>query len=206
MKAQHRLLALAIIAASFGASAQTTMGTSTSTGYDASRPSWMPYTNNGYVGLNLGQPRYTTSCGAAPGLTCGNPHLATHLYAGGMFNSVLGGEIGYINMGRADRAGGTTRAEGINLALVAQVPATQAIGVFGKLGATYGHTTRSSAPAALLTGGGDNGWGPSIAAGVNWNFNNNWTAVLEWERHRFNFGAGQRDYVRATSLGLKYRF
>ncbi len=58
----------------------------------------------------------------------------------------------------------------------------------------------------MAAGGGDTGWGPSLGLGVNWNVSNNWTAVLEWERHRFQFGGGVRDYVQATSLGLKYRF
>ena len=29
---------------------------------DANRPSWIPYTRNGYIGLNLGRSNYGTSC------------------------------------------------------------------------------------------------------------------------------------------------
>lgn len=182
--------------------AQTSGSTST---YDASRQSWLPYTNNGYIGLNVGRPKYSTSCGSAV-FNCDDPSAAANVYVGGMFNSFLGAELGYLHMGDADRAGGTTRAQGVNLSLVGRIPVGSMFSVFGKLGTTYGRTRTEAMAGSGITGGKDSGWGGSYGVGASIDFTNNWSAVLEWQRHRFHFAGDQRDYVRTTSLGAKYRF
>lgn len=174
-------------------------------GYDASRSSWLPYTRNGYVGLGVGRSHYLTSCGTS-GLRCDDSSQAGHVYVGGLFNPYLGTEFGYLHMGNADRAGGTTRAQGINLSLVGRLPLTAGFSVFGKLGTTYGRTRVDGLPGTGVVGGKESGWGPSYGLGLSVDFSNNWSGVLEWQRHRFQFPGNDRDSVRSTSLGLKYHF
>lgn len=198
-------LAAALVA--LGASAQAQTTPMRSGGYDASRPSWLPYTQNGYVGLNVGRPSYRTGCGSAA-FACDDPSASLHLYAGGLFNPYFGLEVGYLHMGDADRGGGTTRAQGLNFSLLGRVPVGSMFSVFGKLGTTYGRTstsTSASAGSGIATGK-DSGWGESYGLGLSADLGSNWSAVLEWQRHRFHFAGNNKEAVRTTSLGVKYRF
>jgi OOP family OmpA-OmpF porin len=165
--------------------------------------SWIPYTASGYVGFNLGRAEFDTPCGA--GLSCDESNTAWRLYTGGNFNQWLGIQFGYLNTGEADRNGGTTRAQGVNLSVVGTFPVSQSFEVFGKAGATYGRTKTTAVGGAPVTAGNKSGWGGSLGVGVAFNFNRNWTAVLEHERHQFRFVNG-REGVDLTSLGVKYRF
>ena len=167
--------------------------------------SLLPYTKRGYVGLNLGQSDYgDQSCGVG-GFTCDDGGVAGTVYTGGMFNDWLGLELGYLHMGRAERAGGRMEAQGLNVSLLARLPLQQ-FSVFAKGGTTYGRTKVTADPLALVPTGKDSGWGASYGAGVGLDVTPNASVVLEWARHDFHFaGTGKQD-VSLTSLGLKYRF
>lgn len=198
MTTHHRLAALALAALASAAGAQTTSA------YDANRSSWLPYTRNGYVGFNIGSPRYDTPCGV--GFGCDNPNTSYNLYLGGYFNPYVGAEIGYLHMGDASRGGGTQRAQGLNLSLVGRVPIGQMFSLFGKIGTTYGRTTTDASPASGLVAGSESGWGGAYALGATMDFSNNWGVVLEWQRHRFHFAGDRQDDVRTVNLGVRYRF
>jgi opacity protein-like surface antigen len=166
--------------------------------------SWVPYTSNGYVGLNVGSPEYDLPCTA--GFACDDPDASFHLYTGGSFNEWLGAEIGYLHMGKADRQGGTTRGHGINLSLVGTWPVAQSFSVFGKVGTTYGRTTVSANSAANEPVGDEDGFGLSYGAGVQYDFNPQWALVGQWDRHEMKFaGRGKQD-VDALSVGVKFKF
>lgn len=196
-------LAIALALAAGLAQAQTSpMGSSS---YDAGRRSWLPYTNNGYIGLNLGRSKYSTSCGSSA-FGCDDSGNFGSVVLGGMFHPNFGAEIGYLNMGDSDRAGGTTRAQGLNLSLVGRAPLGSQFSVFGKLGTTYGRTRTSAAAGSGVQAGKDSGWGAAYGLGASWDFSPNWSATLEWQRHRFEFAGNRDDWVRATSLGVRYRF
>lgn len=166
--------------------------------------SLLPWTRRGYVGLNVGQPRYPDgNCGL--GFGCDNPNTRMRLYTGGLVNDWLGAELGYIHEGSQDRGGGTTRAQGINLSLVLRAPLGQ-VNLFGKVGATYGETKVSADALSLLATGTERGWGRSMAVGVGYDFTPSFGVVLEWERNRYHFAGDVRDDVDSTSLGLVYRF
>lgn len=204
------LVACAAAACCAAAAAQTTgspssSGSSTVRGYGGDGWSLLPGTRRGYIGLNLGVPEYDLSCGSSPNLTCDDPDLRGHLYTGGFFNDWLGLELGYLNEGRADRGGGRTRAEGINLSLVARMPINQ-FSIYGKLGTTYGRTRVSAEPAAALPTGRDRGWGPAYAAGVGFDITPRSGLVLEWARHEFHFAGAGRQNVDSTSIGYVHRF
>jgi len=196
-------LALAVtLGTAVAAQAQTTMS---STPYDANRTSWIPYTNNGYFGINVGRSDFQTSCGALA-LRCDNSDSTGKIYLGGLFNPYFGAEVGYSNPGNVRRAGGTTEAHGINLSLVGRLPLGSQFSLYGKLGANYGRTRVSSAAGTGIASGRENGWGPTYAIGASWDFATNWSAVLEADRTRYDFAGNNRDWVRTTSVGLQYRF
>jgi OmpA-OmpF porin, OOP family len=163
----------------------------------------LPGTQQGYVGLNIGKPDYSNSCGAGP--TCDDPDAAFHIYTGGMFNQWLGLEAGYLNMGRADRAGGRTRAHGINLSLVGRLPVGP-VHLFAKGGATYGRTEVSADLLSGVSSGKRRGLGASYGAGVGYDFGSNSTVVLEYARHQFHFAGVGREPVESTSIGYVHRF
>lgn len=211
-KFQFNAIALALALGASALHAQMTQAPSSSSqatgnysAYDANRASWIPYTRNGYMGLNLGRSNFGTSCGNLA-LRCDNSDTSGHFYLGGYFNPYLGAEIGYVNLGDIQRAGGSTEADGVNLSLVARAPLASNFSLYGKLGATYGRTRVSAAAGSGVVSGREHDWGGAYALGASYNFSSNWSAVLEWNRTRFNFAGNDREWVRSTSLGLQYRF
>jgi hypothetical protein len=166
--------------------------------------SLLPYTERGYVGINVGRPKYQASCGLG-GFGCDDPSASVHAYTGGLFNPFLGAEIGYLNFGEGDRGGGNTRAQGVNLSLTAQVPISF-VRIFGKVGGTYSQTRVTASFASGLPTGKERGWGASYGAGVALDFGTSSAIVLGWDRHDLRYPGGGRDAVHITSLGYQYRF
>lgn len=178
---------------------------SSSTGMDTTRSSWLPYTHSGYIGLNAGRSNFSGSCGALA-LRCDDHDTLGKIYLGGYFHPNFGAELGYADLGDADRAGGRTSAQGLYFALVGRAPLGQNFSAFGKLGANYGRTRVSALPGSGVVAGRESGWGPTIGLGLSWDISRNWSAVLEWERTRYRFAGGDREGVSATSLGVRYNF
>lgn len=204
-KTRYSLVALGIALSGLAAQAQTMPAQASShNSYDASRTSWIPYTNNGYVGLNVGRSRFSNACGGL-GFACDRSDTSAHIYLGGYFSPYFGAEIGYLDLGSVNRAGGRTDADGINLSLVGRVPLSQNFSIYGKLGTTYGRTRVSSAAGTGIVSGKETGWGAAYALGLSWDIDRNWSALLEFDDTRFRF-ANTHDNVRTTSLGLKYSF
>jgi opacity protein-like surface antigen len=200
--ARHVGVAAACVAAIGSVQAQ---GGSTTQGA-ANRYSFVPYTTQGYIGLNVGRPDWNLGCADPLGLyKCDDPSSRTDLYTGGLINEWLGAEIGYTNEGSYDRAGGRARAEGIKANLVVRVP-MGAFNVFAKGGTIYGRTKVSAAALSGVPTGKDSGWGVSWGAGVGYDFTPNVGAVLEWSRNEYRFKGVGREDVDSTNLGLVYRF
>ncbi|MBX3588587.1 MAG: outer membrane beta-barrel protein [Ramlibacter sp.] len=161
--------------------------------------------SRGYLGLNLGRSNYDTGCGSGA-FVCGDSATAGHLYGGSMVGDRWGVELGYLNMGRIDRGGGTTRAHGLNLSLIGKLPLSQAVDLYGKVGTTYGRTETSATAGSGVTPGSDSGFGISYGAGVSYVFTPKVSATLGWDSHDFHFAGGGREPVRMTSVGLQYRY
>lgn len=189
------------LALSLPALAQTT-GAGASTGSD--RASFIPYTNNGYIGLSAGQSRYDLAAGPV-GAPYDDTDSAFKITTGGYFHPNWAVELGYLHAGRAGRLYGNTRAQGLNLSLVGRAPLGESFDVFGKLGTTYGWTRTTGSPGLGVATGKDDGFGLAYGAGLRWNFTPQWSAVLEWERHRMRFADGRAD-VDLTTLGVQYRY
>ena len=192
---KHRLRTIGIATLAFAAAGAVHA--------QSSSYSVLPWTQQGYVGLNIGKSDYNTPCGFGPG--CDEADAAFHVYTGGMFSQWLGVEVGYLNMGNADRAGGRTRAHGVNASLVGRVPVGP-VNLFAKGGATYGRTEVSADLLSGVSTGKDSGFGPSWGAGVGYDFGRNSTVVLEYARHQFHFVGVGRDSVETASIGYVHRF
>lgn len=164
---------------------------------------WTPGSGRTMLGLNAGQSNFRVPCGSI--YTCDDTDRYWSLYGRSMASDYWGTELAYIDMGRMERAGGTTRAYGLNVSLVGTVPIAQSLGLFGKLGALYGRSRTSTAAGADIAGGSENGFGLSLGAGLSWDFSSKMSAVLEWDRYDFHFRSG-RDPVHTTSIGLQYKF
>lgn len=204
-------VAAACLAAA-GAQAQTTTGPTTTPPSSASstatngRASALPYTHDGYLGISGGRSKYSLNGGPAGlGLGYDETDNAFKLYTGGYFHPNLGVEFGYLNVGKARRLGGDTKAQGFNLSLVGRAPLSEQFDVFGKIGTTYGRTDTSGLTATGANLGKEDGFGLSYGLGARWAFTPQWAAVVEWERHKFKFSDGDAP-VNLTTVGLQYRF
>lgn len=174
--------------------------------YDSSTGTYsvIPYSTNGYIGINLGKPDWDVSCGNGA-FGCSDSSTSLGIYTGGMFNQYFGAEIGYVNFGRADRGGGRSRADGVNFSLVGRLP-LGAFDLFAKIGTLYGRTDVTASPLSGLATGKDSGWEGSVGAGVGFNLSPKSAVVLEWNRYDLNFaGAGRRN-INTTSIGYVHRF
>lgn len=178
------------------------MGASSYAG-NADAYSLLPFTRRGYVGVNVGRPELKAGCGIGYG--CDDPDASFNVYTGGMVNDWLGAEVGYLNTGKADRAGGSTRSQGVNLSAVFKLP-LGAFNVFAKAGATYGETKVSTGLLSNVPSGKQRGWGGSYGAGVGFDFLPNSGVVLQWDRTAFRYPGQGRQDVDITSLGYVFKF
>ena len=204
MNARVLLAVVSAACIACSAFAQPTSGSSTAD-TSASAGSLVPGKGRGYIGLSLGRSHYTSSCGATS-FNCDSNGNAVEISVGSMLGNFWGVELGYLDMGRISRGGGTTRARGLDLSLVGKTPVWDALGVFGKVGTTYGRTETSAGAGSTAATGSERGFGLSYGAGVSYDFTPQLSATLALESHDFRFAGGARDPVRSTSLGLQYKY
>ena len=159
----------------------------------------------GYVGLNIGSSNYSLGNGFGP-FASDDKDTVYNIYTGTFFNPNFGLEAGYTNFGKIDRAGGNTKAEGINLSLVGRAPITPSFALFGKLGSTYARTDVSARLGSGVASGKETGFGVSYGLGAEYSFTPQLSAVLQYDEHRLKFADSGRDRVDATTVGLRYRF
>jgi opacity protein-like surface antigen len=136
-------------------------------------------------------------------LICDTAAPPAQLQAGAMVGKFWGMELGYLESGRITAAQG--RTQGLNLSLVGKAPLGQSLGVYGKLGTTYGRSDTSilgAGPGAVS----EPGFGLSYGAGVSFAFTPRLSATLEWDSNDYRFPGTGRDPVRSTNLGLQYRY
>ncbi|MDD2845762.1 MAG: outer membrane beta-barrel protein [Rhodoferax sp.] len=158
-----------------------------------------------YVELGIGQSDF--SLGNGSGLFDSDDGDTSYSIRGGsFFNANVGMEIGYTNFGKINRAGGTTKAEGINLSVVGRMPLNPSFNVLGKIGATYGHTSVSSSLGSGVVAGSEKDFGLSYGIGAEYLITPQWSAVLQYESTKMQFAGDRSDRVGLTSLSARYRF
>jgi opacity protein-like surface antigen len=202
MKVRNLFIATAAAAALGGASSVLAQAND---GSGVTSRSFVPGKSRVSVGLSLGRSRYSAPCGATS-LSCDSTDNSFQLYAGTMPSNFWGVELGYIDMGRISRAGGTTTAQGLNLSLVGKTPLWHSLGLFGRVGTTYGRTESTALLGSGVAQGTERGFGLSYGAGVSYDFTPRLSATLGWDSHDFQFAGSGRDPVRSTSLGLQYKY
>lgn len=152
-----------------------------------------------YLGLSptRGAPESCTTTA----LVCDKERVP-NLYAGTMIGKYWGAEMGVVETGRLWRGGIESRSQGLNLSLVGRARIAPSLGVFGKVGTTYGRTE-----TMILgnTGAPEQGFGLSFGGGVTYDITPQLSATFELESHDLRL-QGARDPVRSGSLGLQLRY
>jgi OOP family OmpA-OmpF porin len=199
----HRIISslfLAVASLTLAAGAQAQSSTSSTTDYT------LYGSGNSYIGLNAGLTDYSLNDGT--GLFGSDKRTTTYnVYAGSYFReSNLGMELGYTNFGNVSRAGGTTKADGLNLSLIGRMPLSGSFNLLGKVGTTYSRTDVSSAAGSGVTAGSEAGFDWSYGVGAEYAFNRQWSGVLQYDYVYAKYAGGIRDSIRVTSLGARYRY
>ena len=203
VKKSHRIISTLFVAAAslaVASGAQAQSSTSSTTDYT------LYGSGNSYIGFNAGLTDYTLNDGT--GVFGSDKRSTTYnLYAGSYFReSNLGMEFGYTNFGSVSRAGGTTKADGLNLSLIGRMPLGSSFNLLGKVGTTYSRTDVSSAPGSGVTAGSEAGFDWSYGVGAEYAFNRQWSGVLQYDYVYAKYAGGIRDSIRVSSLGVRYRY
>jgi hypothetical protein len=159
-----------------------------------------------FIGIEIGKPTYDTSCGNIAGLSCSNNGTSVSVTAGNMFTENWGAELSYLDLGRADRAGGTVDARGLNLSVVGRLPLGEHFGLEGKVGTTYGVTHVDANPVAGLVNGRASGWGLGYGVAFDVHFAHGLSANVGWEQHNFHFAGQGTSAVKNITVGMALRF
>jgi hypothetical protein len=182
------------------AAAQSTSATPTATPSTGLR---MPYQRDfwGYVGGSVGRSDFDVGC---VGLSCDEQGVGFKLHAGGKFNNALGMEIGYVNLGHAETAGGEHKAQGVTAVVLAGLPIGDRFSLFGKVGGVYSWT-RVSADVPGYATGKERGLDWTYGVGATLALARNWELRADWDRYELDFASGG-SHADLYSLGVQYRF
>ena len=203
MRNTHHLISSLIVtaaslAAVTGAQAQTNTSAS-GTGFSVAAP------GNSYIGLGVGKSDFKLGNGLGI-FDSDQGDTSYSVHAGSYFNNNFGVEIGYTDFGGINRAGGRTKADGVNLSLIGKMPLSESFNLLGKLGTTYGRTKVSSAPGSGITAGDETGFGLSYGVGAEYVFNPKWSAALQYDSHDMKFAGDSKERIGVTTLSARYHF
>ncbi len=197
----HGAVAMAALVGAAGACAQSAQSSLAKEIGDAG-----PQAGKSFVDLTVGKATYNTSCGNVAGLTCSRGTTSYTITAGNMVTDKVGVELSAMNLGKADRAGGSVIARGLNLSAVGRIPLGDRFGLEGKVGTTYGVTHVSAAQVAGLASGRDSGFGLAYGVALDVNVARGLHGSLGWEQHDFHFAGQGTSNVRNVTLALGYTF
>ena len=190
-------LAVASLTLAAGAQAQTAMGATTDSSFYSA--------GSGYLGFNAGRSRFNGPSGTGVFSNDRNGN-AYSLYGGSYFNNNFGLELGYNDFGRVNRGGGSTKANAFSLSLVGKFPLSPSFSLLGRVGGSYVRSDVSSAPGSGITAGTANKFDLSYGLGAEFAFNQQLSAVLQYDQYNMRYIGSGRDRINTTTLGLRYRF
>lgn len=196
---KHLLSAIVVAAASLTAVAGAHAQSTSNEAYSFYSP------GSGYIGLNAGKSDFSVGNGNGF-FTSENKDTTYGIYGGTYFTPYFGGEVGYTNFGKINRAGGRTKAQGVNLSAIGRLPLSPQFNLLGKLGTTYGRTDVSSAIGSGVTAGGESGFGFSYGVGAEYAFTPAVSGVVQYDEHRLKFAGGNNDRVGAATVGVRFKF
>jgi opacity protein-like surface antigen len=201
MKKFHHTTASLFVAAvaltlAVGAQAQSSASDNKAAIYGAS---------SSYIDLGVGQSDF--SLGNGIGIFGSDQGDKSYSLRGGRyFSENWGMELSYTDFGSVSRAGGRTKADGINVSLIGKLLLNPSFNLLGKIGSTYSRTDVSSNPASGVVAGSENGFGLSYGIGVEYVFTPQWSSALQYESQDMKFAGSRNERVGATSLSARYRF
>ena len=197
----HGAVAMAALGIAFGACAQSSQSSlAKEIGESTSR------SGKSFIDLSIGKSHYGTSCGSVAGLTCQRGTTSYSLTGGNMITENVGIELTAMNLGKADRAGGSVIARGINLSAVGRLPLGDSFAVEGKVGPTFGVTHVSAPQVAGIPSGRDSGFGLGYGVALDVNVTRGLHGSVGWEQHDFHFAGQGRSAVSNVTLALGYAF
>ncbi len=165
--------------------------------------------NDIYGGTRLGIVEYLNTCGDLA-LECENNDVAYGFFLGYDFNYWLGMEASLTNYGdvEADYFFGNVSARllGSDLSIKISHKLVEQLTGYLKLGASYLHVEKSTSPTNLEQS--DRSWVPSVAIGLNYPINKQWSLLAEYQYLRSvgdSNTTGVAD-VGFASIGIKYNF
>ena len=146
-----------------------------------------------YLGGGVGASQARNFCddaGAFVG-SCDDKDTAWKISGGYRFNRYVSAEIGYVNLGKISFDGrvgatpfsGSARTDGVEFLAVGYLPLAQGFSLFGKLGAFLWDSRGDVAVGSFAGGGKDNGTDVTYGLGLQYDFNRNLSARLEWQRY-----------------------
>lgn len=171
-----------------------------------------PASAQGYLGISVGQSDIDEeiTAGLITSGTVDGKDSAWKLFGGYLFTPNLGLEVAYVDLGEVSYSGsffgspvtgGTVEVNGFNVAALANLPISEQLSLFGKLGLFIWEAT-----ARDFTGGApfstkEDGSDISFGIGLGFNLTRNVAVRAEWER----FEAAEAD-ADLISVGLLWRF
>lgn len=159
----------------------------------------------GYIDIGIGQSDFSLGNGIGIfGSDQGDKSYSVR--AGSYFSANFGMELGYTDFGSVNRAGGRTKADGINISLIGKMPLNPAFNLLGKVGTTYSRTDVSSNPISGVVAGAERGFGLSYGIGVEYMFTPKWSATLQYESQDMKFAGDRSERVGASTLSARYQF
>jgi OmpA-OmpF porin, OOP family len=179
MRSQRILLGL-VIAAAAGAAAAETSGA-------------LRWRAGGPLGLQPAVQTPRVHCGPIS-LSCDSA-ASVPLYASPVAARSLSMQLGTIDASPAARL---ARSQGLSLNLVGKAGILSDVGIYGRVGTTV---QRASGFAGLPAVEGMN-----YGVGFSWDFSRSGSAVLGFDSYDVRGASGEVRDVRATSLGLQWRY
>lgn len=208
--AKKLLFACILVGITFGAVPLT---------YAQSRSGWIGRMDtNLYIGGNVGQAQYRTSCDNVP-VSCDDNDLGWRAFAGWQFHRNFAIEGGYFDLGKAEARGfvgaveanAGAKVHGWELLAVGLLPLNPQFSLFAKAGVARTRVNVSGSAAlgstTLSTSSSDTSTDFTFGVGAQYLFTPHLGARLEWQRYN-DVGGGNtgKDDIDLFSGGLMYRF
>jgi OmpA-OmpF porin, OOP family len=123
---------------------------------------------------------------------------AGKIWGGWQFTPNFAAELGYTDLGKTGSPAGDAKTKGFFLDALGMWPVMPQLSVLGRLGLYYGKTD-------LSTGASDHSTKAKYGLGLQWDFNPQVGARLEYERYEANIFTHDVG-VDMYSLGINFRF
>lgn len=144
------------------------------------------------LGLQPAASELRLQCGTMS-LSCASP-VTVPLYASPVAPRTLSMEVAGDPVPMAK----FSRSPGLSVNLVGRAGIASDLGIYGRVG-----TTLPRSPGLAATGGDA---GLNYGVGLTWDFSRRASAVLGWDSYDVRGATGELRDVRATSLGLHWRY